>query len=435
MTVSESLAKETKTRADDEAFHAWYQLVLGYPPRLVRHYAEKFGVGRGDIVLDPFCGTGTTNVECKKRGLDSIGVEANPIGVFASTVKTRWHVEPSAIQNALREVLAKAYSSFAQAGLAEQAGATDDAGNELLPAFETGLTAGQRELLPKGFVSPRPLRRLLLLRELIAAVKETDIRDLMLLALAKVAVGHAANVGFGPEIYAKRPKDDVFILDAFAALVETMAGDLEGQSAAPGRATIHGGDARVAGAVLRNESGAINAVITSPPYPNEKDYTRNTRIESVLLGFIEDKAELRKVKESLLRSNSRNVFAGDEDGRHIERFPAITALAGAIEQKRLDLKKTSGFEKQYHKVVRHYFGGMHRHFASLKPCLAPGARLAYVVGDQRSFFRIPIRTAHLLAEVAESLGYRIEGIELWRRRQATATRQPLDENVLILRNP
>ena len=77
---------------------------------------------------------------------------------------------------------------------------------------------------------------------------------------------------------------------------------------------------------------------------------------------------------------------------------------------------------------------MYCHFKSLKPLLAPGARLAYVVGDQMSFFRIHIPTAKILAEITESLGYKVEEIELWRTRLATVTKIQIEENVLILRN-
>ena len=48
----------------------------------------------------------------------------------------------------------------------------------------------------------------------------------------------------------------------------------------------------------------MDAVITSPPYPNEKDYTRTTRLESVLLGFISDKKDIRLIKKDLVRSKS-----------------------------------------------------------------------------------------------------------------------------------
>lgn len=65
------------------------------------------------------------------------------------------------------------------------------------------------------------------------------------------------------------------------------------------------GDARKIDKCLPEElMGQINCVITSPPYPNEKDYTRSTRLESILLDFINNKRDLRNVKEDLLRSNS-----------------------------------------------------------------------------------------------------------------------------------
>lgn len=67
--------------------------------------------------------------------------------------------------------------------------------------------------------------------------------------------------------------------------------------------------------------------------------------------------------------------------------------------------------------------------------MCPGAQLAYVVGDQASFFQTMIRTGQLLAEVAEDQGYEVVGIDLFRTRAATATRDELREEVLLLRTP
>ncbi|MCS6840042.1 MAG: hypothetical protein NZ701_04610, partial [Roseiflexus sp.] len=49
----------------DRPAHDWYRFVLSFPPHLVRDYVERFGIRRQHRVLDPFCGTGTTLVECK----------------------------------------------------------------------------------------------------------------------------------------------------------------------------------------------------------------------------------------------------------------------------------------------------------------------------------------------------------------------------------
>ena len=68
-----------KLRPEDRAVHDWYRFVLSFPPHLVRDYLERLGVGPSDTVLDPFCGTGTTLVECKKLGIASVGIESNPM--------------------------------------------------------------------------------------------------------------------------------------------------------------------------------------------------------------------------------------------------------------------------------------------------------------------------------------------------------------------
>src|SRR5438132_2687537 len=66
-----------KVRAEDSSIHEWYRFILSFPPHLVREYLAKFGVTKKQRVLDPFCGTGTTLVECKKLGIQSVGVEAH----------------------------------------------------------------------------------------------------------------------------------------------------------------------------------------------------------------------------------------------------------------------------------------------------------------------------------------------------------------------
>jgi DNA modification methylase len=180
---------------------------------------------------------------------------------------------------------------------------------------------------------------------------------------------------------------------------------------------------------------SVDIVITSPPYPNEKDYTRTTRLETVVLGFVRTKADLQELKRSLVRSNTRGVYKADDDDRWVSKHRQIARIAEAIEKRRLELGKDSGFERLYAKVTRLYFGGMARHLADLRAVLRPGAQLAYVVGDQASYLRVMIRTGTLLGEIADSLGYEVVGLDLFRERLATATKEYLREEVLVLRWP
>jgi len=87
------------------------------------------------------------------------------------------------------------------------------------------------------------------------------------------------------------------------------------------------------------------------------------------------------------------------------------------------------------RVTKLYFGGMARHLSELRCILRPGAQLAYVVGDQASYLRVMIRTGELLGNIAQSLGYELVGIDLFRTRLATVTREQLREEVVVLRWP
>lgn len=452
--IAEPLGPEysvkNRLQPTDEVIHGWYRFVLGYPPQLVRKYLKTLEADPArDWILDPFCGTATTPVEARLRGFSTLSVDANPISILATRVKLSWEMDLDEIRSRLDDVLELATACLRRVHLPPAPEVNhqltlfkreiNDAGsaaihfdpNVLLPP-ETAA------LIPGGFISPKPLFRVLALRYAIERVAlQKDIRDFMALALAHTILTTAGNVGFGPEVYRLPPREDADVLGSFAMTVRRMISDLRTVLTTQPRpfppAHVLKDDARI----LSSLEGCppIGTVITSPPYPNEKDYTRSTRLESVLLGLLTTKQDLRALKSSLLRSNTRNVFVGDDDDIFIRDIPSVVRVAEEIETRRLKLGKTSGFERLYHRVTRLYFGGMYRHLAALLPKLRPGARCAYVVGDQMSYFRVHIRTAQLLADVAIKAGYEVEGIELWRTRWSTTTKLDLEENVLILRRP
>lgn len=414
---------------EDLPVHEWYRFVLSYPPHLVREYVEKFSLTTSDRLLDPFCGTGTTLVESKKLGLPSVGVEANPIVAFAADMKTNWEVDPDELSAYAEKVADAARDELLSQGIKDE------------PLFEPldaeppeyrGVNDEKQRLLIKDSISERPLHKVLVLLDEMEKYRDEKYHDYGRLALAKELVASIGNLRFGPEVGVGKIKDDAPAIKVWQDAVDAMAEDLKlvkELDYAP--AKVHEADAREIGDHV--EEGSIDAVITSPPYPNEKDYSRTTRLESVLLDFMKTRKDLRKHKKRFIRSNTRGVYVADTDDEWIEDFPRIQQLADKIENKRIELEKTSGFEKLYHRVVRLYFGGMARHLEDLKPLLRPGAQLAYVVGDQASYFRIMIDTGEILASVAEKLGYEVVGIDLFRTRFSTVTKNDLKEEVVLLK--
>jgi SAM-dependent methyltransferase len=79
--------------------HDWYRIVHGYSDHLVSGLLAEFDIDRKDLVLDPFCGTGTTLVECMKKSISSVGVDANPSSCFAARVKTKWDLSTALLEN------------------------------------------------------------------------------------------------------------------------------------------------------------------------------------------------------------------------------------------------------------------------------------------------------------------------------------------------
>ena len=421
-----------KVHADDQAAHGWYRFVLSFPPHLVRDYLKKFGITADQRVLDPFCGTGTTLVECKKNGVPSIGIEANPLAHFASRVKTNWGIDPRKLVAHATLIAEETKVQLDSQGLGNCPQAAGTPTGKKVPLLE--LPIESHRILLTGSISPIPLHKTLTLLNAIGSRKQRMYRDHELLALAKVLPTVIGNLHFGPEVGVGKAKADAPVAEVWEDAVDQMGLDLKllyPHSHTPSE--VKRADARELEGLFPAHS--IDAVITSPPYPNEKDYTRTTRLESVILGFLSDRADLQALKRGLLRSNTRNVYKSDDDDRWISEHPEIQRIAREIEERRIELGKTSGFERLYARVTKLYFGGMKRHFAELRSCLRPGAYLAYVVGDQASYLRVMIRTGQLLAEIAESLGYEVVGIDLFRTRLATVTREQLREEVVVLRWP
>jgi hypothetical protein len=386
-------------------------------------------------VLDPFCGTGTTLVECKKLGIPSVGIEANPMAFFASQVKVDWAVDPDGLLRHARMVAKRTLRKLNGEGI------DDDAYD--LPLFRAArkaplrlrtLPADTRKLLLKGSISPLPLHKTLVLLETLEEQKDERFSRHERLALAKALVFGISNLHFGPEVGVRPARADAPVIATWMNGVLAMVKDLkELHGGARSEAVVHRADSRCVSNIL--EPNSVDAVITSPPYPNEKDYTRTTRLESVVLGFLRTKQDLRSLKQDLVRSNTRNVYKSDQDDLLVADRSEIQWIANAIENRRVELGKTSGFERLYGRVTKLYFGGMVRHLAELRTVLRPGARLAYVVGDQASYLQVMIRTGKLLAEIAESLGYETIAIDLFRTRLSTATREQLREEVVVLQWP
>lgn len=421
-----SNGRANKLDQQDRAFHDWYRFVLSFPPHLVRDYIQKFKLDQKSVVLDPFCGTGTTLVEAKLAEMNAIGLEGNPFPHFASAIKTDWSLNAEEFSRRARQVAENALAVLKSQGIDDNLSFSDSKDLELKT-----LSPETQKLILANSISPLPLHKTLILLECLKQFEGEAFYRHALLALGNALVFKISNLHFGPEVGVRKPKNDVPVIANWLLEIDKITNDLRqitGKSYPDSK--VYLADARSLDMI---EPNSVDAVITSPPYPNEKDYTRTTRLESVLLGFINSKEELRELKKRLIRSNTRGIYKGDDDDQWVSEFPEIQRIAEKIEKRRVELGKDSGFERLYPRATKLYFGGMAKHLSDLRKVLRPGAQLAYVVGDQASYLRVMIRTGQILGDIAQKLGYELVDIDLFRTRLATATKEQLREEVVILR--
>ena len=74
---------------------------LEFPKNILDTYARK-----GQRVLDPFCGRGTTNFAARLAGLDTVGVDSNPVAAAITSAKLAT-TTPSAVVRTARRILEK----------------------------------------------------------------------------------------------------------------------------------------------------------------------------------------------------------------------------------------------------------------------------------------------------------------------------------------
>src|SRR5216683_292535 len=401
--------------------HEWYRIILGYPDRLVTELLIRFGARPGQLVLDPFCGAGTTLVECMKMGIDSVGIDANPASCFSARVKTNWALNPDRLLELANEI----ERNVGRYVNRKQAHKSD-------PTYKYLDESG---MLSRKWISSKPLRKTIGLKNCIADLRTTSAyRSALMLALIAEVIRGASNVKFGPELYCGPVKRDAKVFKRFKSRVQSMADDLRVVSQVKfGKATVIQGDSRrrstFSAACRKN---GISWVICSPPYPTEHDYTRNSRLELAFLEEVLDLESLRSIKKTMIRSHTKGIYVGDHDELFVSGNRLIENVVSALEPK--VQTKSHGFAKLYPKVVREYFGGMKRHFKSIKPFLARDAQCAYVVGDQSSYLQVHIPTATILSGIAEEVGFETVEIKHWRSRWSTTTSREVHENILILKN-
>lgn len=285
------------------SFHPMCSYLASFPAALAHAFIARYS-RRGDVVLDPFSGRGTTALQAGAEGRVGVGNDLNPFAHLLTAAK----VEPAtpAESRVRLAALRLAWAAESAAWLALARRITDDpeAAASLVPAAGSGAApSAGTEPVPREVVVAfhlRTLAQLLLVRTTLDLARPTD----RFLAAALTGILHGKSASYLSEIMpntfsmAPRYVRDFAERTAFASperdvfdCLERKLARLYRQAApqSPGLALL--GDARDVGPRARaslQERGLpdrVRLVVTSPPYLRVVKYGYYNWLRTWLLGF------------------------------------------------------------------------------------------------------------------------------------------------------
>ncbi|MCB2052346.1 MAG: hypothetical protein KDE63_13055 [Novosphingobium sp.] len=349
--------------------HRWYRYSAGFSADWVRSLIhERFSDSGTFSILDPFAGVGTTLLACKAEGVQSWGFETHPFIHRIASAKLR------GIHANFQEVR-RIFNQFTDC-LSEA------------PRVEPGHIS---PLLIKCY-SPDSLAYLLTMRDLFLAdfdrkTPESELLWLAITAILRVCSG--AGTAQWQYVLPNKSKSAVQLpLAAFQVKAAEILQDIEYAQ----RYSWHS-----SGSVLLTDARAprkcaniqVDAVITSPPYPNNYDYADATRLEMTFWGEINGWGDLQDaVRQYLIRSCSQHVAAEKLLLEDVLREPILEPIQeelSSVCHTLAEVRETRGGRKSYHTMAAAYFRDLGLVFQALRSLCRSGSFLCFVIGDSAPY--------------------------------------------------
>jgi len=370
--VSNALAIDTLPR------HRWYFVKEGFSPKLVEQALQIDGVVPGELLIDPFSGSGTVPLTGAIAGLRSEAFEVNPFLRFLSATKLR--TTPAAKLLAASDGVLRAMETPIESAL--EGYSTFTTGNRwkrwLFPlSVIRGFEAGKRAIAKLEVPNQRALLKMALLGAAMDCCNAT--RDGKCLRF--------------PQGWAKRQVTDARLRAQFQTRVSTIAEDLESLPLSNRLARVSEGDARK---LLGRSGEKFRICVTSPPYLNSFDYSDVYRPELFLGDFVDSTEALMRVRLKTVRSHVQASW---------ER-PQKTEFGSLYKEcmERLNGSNEELWDPRLPIMVQAYFEDMEKILTGLRARADKRASVWLVVSTS-AYAGIEVPVDLILAEIGQRTGW------------------------------
>jgi len=349
--------------------HGFHKFPAKYIPEIPRWAILKFSK-EGDVVLDPFCGSGTTNVEARLHGRNSYAIDVDPIAQLLTKVKTT-----PLDENELRTTRDQLFHVIYSTKEVE------------IPDFPN------RDY----WFRPDVLQDLGIITKQISLIENPEIRDFFLVCLSSI-LKDVSNADpkflYALAISKKMREQNYRKIDAKMTFVqrvrELIPNMITFSKVCPKEFFVKliGKDAR--NIELPNES--VDLAVTSPPYLNAVDYPRANQLQIYWLGLWRGRlSELKKIY-----IGTEQVTAKEYSGLMKYGNSSLDKILSKIYQ--VDKKRSY--------VVYKYFHDMKKNFLEVKRTLKPGGHYCVAIADN-VVRKVPVPTHAILMDIAKEVGFEV----------------------------
>ncbi len=364
----------------------WYPYAEGFSKIFVDNMIDYFNISKGDIVLDPFGGCGTTMLGCALRNIDSASVEVNPFMDFVLKCKYEsLKINPKDAIDGLLEIK-KNLKNLKKP--------------REIPLF----------LKDKPFFNPYNLKEALFIKDAIINLESSEIiKRFFILHLTSIIVRISNMIRATDLKYRGIPQEKMNVKSIFFEKVEKAIQDLKDLEADKiGKAVFINED--IGSVQNKNKAksffGNIDFCITSPPYLNGTNYERNTKLEMGFLNMIKDENDLKILRTKMITAGINSTQSNKSQS---DSIAFIKPLINKVTEK--------AYDKRIPMMVRGYFNDMDKAIKNIYIFLKSGGQSVIVIGDSQ-FGGVHIPTDLILAKLCEINGLEIEKIQSVRERKS-----------------
>lgn len=366
------------------ATHGIHRYPAKFIPQIPRYCLDSYSQV-GDVILDPFMGSGTTLLESYIAGRNSYGIDIHPLARLIAKVKIT-PLDPERLSSLAESLLQKIM--------------LDEADNHRwIPEIPN------RE----HWFRPHVLDQLATIKKIIWKMPGGDYQDFFKICFSSIIrrVSNSDDDSLIPEVTSFQKKLDqqgktsYDAIDRFDNVVRNKlidATDLWKLSEEIARRYRHTPKARIIGRDARDidlRDGEVDLAITSPPYASAVHYVSVHKLEMYWLDMITSTSEL----DSRVVGTARAYLSEYGDW---EPTTSIEELQRVLVELMTKDKKSSF-------VAFRYFDEMRKSIAEVNRVLKRNARYCLVVGEN-TFRKVGIPTYRILARIAVRCGFEIEHV-------------------------